>query len=50
LGGDNEELIGQLQSWNLHVFMRPPAEPGSPHEKNPILPSDVIFLEPPLAG
>jgi hypothetical protein len=49
LGGDNEDVIGQLQSWNLHVFMRPPAEPGSPHEHNPVLPSDVIFLEPPLA-
>lgn len=51
LGGTaSEEIIGQLQSWNLHVFMRPPAAPGSPHEHNPILASDVIFLEPPLAS
>ncbi|MCX2979589.1 hypothetical protein EYC98_01795 [Halieaceae bacterium IMCC14734] len=50
LGGGGEEAVGQLQSWNLHVFMRPPAAPGSPHEHNPILPSDVIFLEPPQAA
>jgi hypothetical protein len=45
-----EPATGQLQSWNLHVFMRPAAPPGSPRAGNPILPSDVIFLEPPLAG
>ena len=39
----------QLQSWNLHVFMRPASAPDSPRAGNPILPSDVIFLEPPLA-
>ena len=48
LGSASEELIGQLQSWNLHVFMRPPAAPGSPREHNPIMPSDVIFIEPPI--
>ncbi|MCB1685082.1 MAG: hypothetical protein R3E82_15675 [Pseudomonadales bacterium] len=42
--------VGQLQSWNLHVFMRPAAPQGSPRAGNPILPSDVIFLEAPLAG
>ena len=36
-----------LQSWNLHVFMRPAAPEGSPRAGNPILPSDVIFLEAP---
>lgn len=46
---DPEAAVGQLQSWNLHVFMRPAAPEGSPRAGNPILPSDVIFLEPPLA-
>jgi len=49
LGGD-ESAVSQLQSWNLHVFMRPAAPEGSPRAGNPILPSDVIFLEPPQAG
>ena len=48
--GGGEGLVSQLQSWNLHVFMRPAAPEGSPRAGNPILPSDVIFLEPPLAG
>lgn len=47
---DSEQVVGELQSWNLHVFMRPKAPPGSPREGNPILPSDVIFLEAPVAG
>lgn len=47
---DPATMAGQLQSWNMHVFMRPGAAAGSPREGNPILPSDVIFLEPPLAG
>jgi hypothetical protein len=47
---DAESAVGQLQSWNLHVFMRPAAPEGSPRAGNPILPSDVIFLEPPLAA
>ncbi len=44
-----EEAVGNLQSWNLHVFMRPAAPTDSPRAGNPILPSDVIFLEPPQA-
>ncbi|MCS6987596.1 MAG: hypothetical protein NZM40_09265 [Sphingomonadaceae bacterium] len=42
------EAVGRLQSWNLHVFLRAPAPPGSPRAGNPVLPSDVIFVEPPL--
>ena len=42
-----EEAVQLLQSVNLHVFMRPAAPAGSPREGNPILASDVIFLEPP---
>ena len=45
-----EQAVQLLQSLNLHVFMRPAAPAGSPREGNPILPSDVIFLEPPGAG
>lgn len=45
-----ETTVQQLQSWNLHVFMRPAAPADSPRAGNPILPSDVIFVEPPLAG
>ncbi len=41
------EAIAHLQSWNLHVFMRAAGRTGG--EGNPILPSDVIFIEPPLA-
>ncbi len=48
-GQDTETMATQLQSWNMHVFMRPAAAAGSPREGNPILPSDVIFLEPPRA-
>lgn len=47
---DPATMVSQLQSWNMHVFMRPAAAPGSPREGNPILASDVIFLEPPQAG
>ena len=43
-----EEAVSNLQSWNLHVFMRPVASTGSPRAGNPILPSDIIFLEAPL--
>lgn len=39
------DAVAQLQSWNLHVFMRAARMGGA----NPILPSDVIFIEPPLA-
>jgi hypothetical protein len=45
---DVHEAVQLLQSLNLHVFMRPAAPAGSPREGNPILPSDVIFIEPPV--
>ena len=41
-----DDAISQLQSWNLHVFMRPGG--GDPAAAS-ILPSDIIFLEPPQA-
>lgn len=44
------DAVGMLQSWNLHVFMRPAAAEGSARAGNPILPSDIIFVEAPLAG
>ena len=40
--------ISSLQSWNLHVFMRSSRAFGGPASANPILPSDVIFVEPPM--
>ena len=43
-----EEAVNLLQSWNLHVFMRPAAA-DSTGQGNPILPSDIIFVEPPMA-
>jgi len=46
-GQDTAAAVGALQSWNLHVFMRRSPPEGSPRHGNPILPSDVIFLEPP---
>lgn len=46
---DQEEAVTNLQSWNLHLFMRPAAPEGSPRAGNPILPSDVVFIEAPLA-
>ncbi len=49
-GQDTTAAVGQLQSWNLHVFMRRSPPEGSPRHGNPILPSDVIFLEPPQAS
>ena len=42
-----EEAVSKLQSWNLHVFMRAAARKGEAGK--PILPSDVIFVEPPQA-
>ncbi len=42
---DPAQAVEQLQSWNFHVFMRPAGANASP-----ILPSDVIFIEPPQAG
>lgn len=47
---EEDAAISALQSWNLHVFMRAPAPEGSPRAGNPILPSDVIFIEAPLAA
>ncbi|MDA1075075.1 MAG: hypothetical protein O3A63_10000 [Proteobacteria bacterium] len=47
---DLSGTVEQLQSWNMHVFMRPAAPADSPRAGNPILPSDVIFLEPPLGS
>lgn len=44
---DAEAAQSALQSWNLHLFMRPTPQSG-PRQGNPILPSDVVFLEPPL--
>jgi hypothetical protein len=44
---DEAEAVSKLQSWNLHVFMRSTRQPAG--AANPILPSDVIFIEPPLA-
>ncbi len=46
-GTPQAEAISQLQSWNLHVFMRAAIQIDG--QANPILPSDVIFLEPPLS-
>ncbi len=46
---DAAEAVSSLQSWNLHVFARPRPPEGSPRAGNQILPSDVIFLQPPLA-
>jgi len=42
-----QDAVQLLQSVNLHVFMRPAAPAGSPREGNPILASDIIFVEPP---
>jgi hypothetical protein len=39
---DPDEAVGQLQSWNFHVFMRPVGAAG-----HSILPSDIIFVEAP---
>ena len=49
-GLSEQEAVSSLQSWNLHVYMRAPAPEGSPRAGNPILPSDVIFVEPRLAA
>jgi hypothetical protein len=45
-GTPQAEAVAQLQSWNLHVFMRAASRLNG--RANPILPSDVIFVEPPL--
>jgi len=49
-GISEDEAVSQLQSWNLHVFMRAAAGMGRAGSTNPILPSDVLFAEPPLAN
>ena len=43
------DAVAMLQSWNLHVFMRAAGGVGRMRGDNPILPSDVIFIEPPRA-
>ncbi len=45
-----EAAIAQLQSWNLHVFARRVIDDATGEMGNPILPSDILFLEPPLSG
>lgn len=44
-----DEAVSNLQSWNLHVFMRRVTGKDSYRKMSQILPSDVVFLEPPLA-
>lgn len=46
---DQAKAVAGLQSWNLHVFMRSSGAIGGVRGANPILPSDVIFVEPPQA-
>ena len=43
-----EDAIAHLQSWNLHVFARRVIDDSTGEMGNPILPSDLLFLEPPL--
>jgi len=45
-----EAAVAQLQSWNLHVFARRVIDDATGEMGNPILPSDILFLEPPLGG
>lgn len=45
-----EAAVTQLQSWNLHVFARRIIDDATGEMGNPILPSDILFLEPPLAA
>jgi hypothetical protein len=42
------DAVASLQSWNLHVFMRAVGAIGGVKIENPVLPSDIIFVEPPL--
>jgi hypothetical protein len=48
-GMDAAKAVSSLQSWNLHVFMRAAGAAGGVRGSNPILPSDVIFVEAPAA-
>lgn len=45
-----EQAVTSLQSWNLHVFARRIIDDATGEMGNPILPSDILFLEPPLTG
>ena len=45
-----EAAVAQLQSWNLHVFARRVIDDATGEMGNPILSSDILFLEPPLSG
>lgn len=47
-GMDTAEAVSNLQSWNLHVFARRTLS-QAPRAGNPILPSDIIFVEAPRA-
>ena len=49
-GTPEADAVSQLQSWTLHVFMRAAGVAGGVRGANPILPSDVIFIEPPRAS
>ena len=49
-GTPSEEAVAQLQSWNLHVFARRVIDDSTGQMGNPILPSDLLFLEPPLGA
>jgi hypothetical protein len=49
LGDAGDDNVVLLQSWNMHVFARAAAPVGSPRVGHLILPSDVIFLEPPAS-
>ena len=44
-----EQAMASLQSWNLHVFARRVIDDATGEMGNPILPSDIVFVEPPLA-
>jgi hypothetical protein len=50
---DRNNAVAQLQSWNLHIFARrvitQDSTDSSHQTSNPILPSDILFLEPPLS-
>lgn len=48
-GTAETDAVAMLQSWNLHVFMRAAGGIGRIRGDNPILPSDVIFVEAPRA-
>lgn len=48
-GTAESDAVAMLQSWNLHVFMRAAGGVGRIRGDNPILPSDVIFVESPRA-